>query len=36
MPEQVELTACFVASEALAYVAKYAHASHAAVRLVSG
>ena len=33
LPDGVELTAYFVASEALANVAKYSHASHATVRL---
>jgi signal transduction histidine kinase len=33
LPEQVELAAYFVACEALANVAKYAHANHAAVRV---
>jgi signal transduction histidine kinase len=32
LPEAVELAAYFVASEALANVAKYAHANHATVR----
>ena len=32
LPDTVELTAYFVASEALANVAKYSHASHATVR----
>jgi len=33
LPDAVELAACFVASEALANVAKYSRASHATVRL---
>jgi signal transduction histidine kinase len=33
LPDPVELTAYFVASEALANVAKYSHASHASVRV---
>src|SRR5215213_8687649 len=33
LPENVQLAAYFVASEALANVAKYAHATHASVRL---
>ena len=33
LPDPVELTAYFVASEALANVAKYSGASHASVRL---
>jgi signal transduction histidine kinase len=33
LPEAVELAAYFVASEALANVAKYSHATHASVRL---
>jgi signal transduction histidine kinase len=34
LPEQVELAAYFVACEALANVAKYAHASSASVRVI--
>jgi signal transduction histidine kinase len=36
LPEPVELAAYFVASEALANVAKYAHATRATVRVVQG
>jgi signal transduction histidine kinase len=33
LPDAIELTAYFVASEALANIAKYAHATHASIRL---
>jgi signal transduction histidine kinase len=36
LPDGVELTAYFVASEALANIAKYSHASHATVRVWRG